>query len=77
MIPFTTPSEPDFAVGDYILVRGIRKAVTSAAEQITAEVIKPDGTHSPLALSIPAMTAEERQIILDGCLINHYRNEMK
>ena len=77
MIPFTTPSEPDFAVGDYILVRGIRKAVTSAAEQITAEVIKPDGTHSPLTLSIPAMTAEERQIILDGCLINHYRNEMK
>ena len=77
MIPFTTPSEPDFSVGDYILVRGIRKAMTDAAEQVTAEVIKPDGTHSPLTLSIPAMTAEERQIILDGCLINHYRSEMK
>jgi len=26
-----------------------------------------------MSLTIPAMTDDERQIILDGCLINYYR----
>ena len=77
MIPFTTATEPELSIGDYILVRGIRKAMTDAEAKVTADVIKPDGSASALVLTIPAMTAEERQIILDGCLINHYRNEMK
>ena len=73
MIPFTVESEPDFEVGDYLLVRGIRSAVKDKTEAVTAYVIKPDGTTKEMALTIPTMTDDERQIILDGCLINYYR----
>jgi len=73
MIPFTVESEPDFEVGDYLLVRGIRTAVKDKTEAVTAYVIKPDGTTKEMSLTIPAMTDDERQIILDGCLINYYR----
>ena len=42
-------------------------------DAVTAYVIKPDGTTKEMSLAIPAMTDDERQIILDGCLINYYR----
>ena len=73
MIPFTVENEPDFEVGDYLLVRGIRAAVKNKTEAVTAYVIKPDGTTKEMSLTIPSMTDDERQIILDGCLINYYR----
>jgi len=73
MIPFTVESEPDFEVGDYLLVRGVRSAVKDKIEKVVAYVIKPDGSKKEMALCIPTMTDDERQIILDGCLINYYR----
>ena len=38
---------------------------------------KPDGSSYEISLDIPVMTDDERQIILDGCLINYYRAENK
>ena len=40
-------------------------------ETIPAQVITGDGVH-PLTLHIKGLTADEKQIILDGCLINFY-----
>ena len=74
MIPFTSDAEPDFEVGDCILVPMAAKAVADKAEKVTAYVIKPDGTPCEISLNIPPMTDDERQIILDGCLINYYRS---
>ena len=31
-----------------------------------------NGEEKPLKLRLPAMTAEERDIVLAGCLINYY-----
>ena len=73
MIPFTVDSEPAFEVGDYLLVCGVRRAVAEKADKVDAYVIKPNGETQPLTLNIPPMTDDERQIILDGCLINYYR----
>ena len=73
MLPFITESEPDFEIGDYILVLGVRKAVESKNNTFNAVVIKENGETKPLNLSISALTDDERQIILDGCLINYYR----
>ena len=73
MIPFTAESEPAFAVGDYLLVPGIRSAIADKLTSVTAYAIRPDGSSTPLTLGIPAMTDDERQILLDGCLINYYR----
>ncbi|MBE6636739.1 MAG: hydratase [Ruminococcaceae bacterium] len=73
MIPFTVSEEPAFAVGDYLLVRGIREALLRRDETIEAQCLTPDGTVMALTLTLPVLTDDERQIILDGCLINYYR----
>ncbi len=77
MIPFTVDLEPALNIGDYILVMGIREAISKKTEKVGAFVIAENGTVTELTLNIPAMTDDERQIILDGCLINYYRNENK
>jgi aconitate hydratase len=74
MLPFTVSEDPDFAVGDYVLVPDVRRAVSEKAGVISAYIIRSDGGVKPLALTLPAMTDEERQILLEGCLINHYRS---
>ena len=42
------------------------------APSITAYVVKEDGL-VPFTLTLGDLTDEERQIILDGCLINYNR----
>ena len=71
MLPFTIDENPGLKTGDYIYIRGIREAVESGAKTIEAHIIGRDGT---LELKLPGMTDGERSIILDGCLINHYKN---
>jgi aconitate hydratase len=71
MIPFTVESEPELGVGDYILVKGIRKAVAGGDGKIAANVIGRGGVKD-ISLNLPELTDAERDIILSGCLINYY-----
>ena len=73
MLPFVTDGleELGIAPGDQVLLKGIRSAVESGAEEIDAVLIQ-NGEEKPLKLRLPAMTAEERDIVLAGCLINYY-----
>ncbi len=73
MIPFQTEEEPDFEVGDYIYVPGARKALDGDLKDITAYVIK-DGAMKKMKLYVADMTAEEREIVKAGCLINYNKN---
>ena len=36
-----------------------------------------DGKYNPITLNIAGLTSDERQIILDGCLMNYYAERMK
>jgi aconitate hydratase len=74
MLPFLAKTEPDFEIGDYILVLGVKDAIKNKTDVFESYVIKPDGSKKPLTLTVSNMTDDERQIILDGCLINYYRN---
>ncbi len=74
MIPFTFGGELPFEVGDYIYIKGIREAVETAAETVEALVVR-DGGNIAFTLNMPKLTADEKQIILDGCLINYYRQK--
>ena len=73
MLPFIIPKgELPFKNLDYIYIHGIRQAVENKEDSITAYTIK-DGSMKEFTLSLGDLTDDERQIILDGCLINYYR----
>lgn len=63
---------PPVKVGEYIYISGIRQAIEAGDADIDAVIVHGDGSISPLTLTMAALTAEERQIILSGCLINYY-----
>ena len=63
-----------FAVGDWIFIPDIRKAVAEKEDSICAYTVKPDGTKTAFQLKLGDLTDDERQIILDGCLINYYNH---
>ena len=76
MLPLTCSAGADdlpFRKGDWLLLPGIR-AVLAEGRMPQAYVIR-DGNLIETELTIGALTEDERQIILDGCLINYNRQE--
>ena len=76
MLPFQLKEEPDFEVGDYIYVPGIRAALDGDLKEIRAYVLGTAGIEPvrELMLYMADMTAEEREIVKAGYLINYNRN---
>ena len=73
MLPFIIDGDKlPFKNKDYIFVPDIRKAVKDKAENIKAFAIA-DGKMTEFSLKLGGLTDDERQIILDGCLINFNR----
>lgn len=74
MIPFIIPAgDLPFGNLDYIFLPGIRRAIESKTSDIRACAVTDDGLKE-FALTIGDLTDHEREIILDGCLINYNRN---
>lgn len=73
MIPFQMAEEPAFTNDSYLFIPDIYEAIESGQSQIKAYVVTD--TLQEFALQIGELTDNERQIIMDGCLINNYRNE--
>lgn len=72
MLPFMYGGVKELSVGAYVFVPEIRNAVESGKTSVAAYYVC-DGKVSEISLSLPSeLTADERQIILDGCLINYY-----
>ncbi|MBQ7594762.1 MAG: hydratase [Synergistaceae bacterium] len=77
MIPFHLKGEPNFEVGDYVYVPGIRSALDkNELGSIKAYIIK-GGKVEEAELYIQDMTENERTIVKAGCLINFNRNGKK
>ena len=74
ILPFTIDKEIPFTYenGDCVFVPGIRKAIEEGMEDIPAKVIRTNGTVEDLLLHVRGLTADEKEIILDGCLMNYY-----
>ena len=73
MLPFIIDGEElPFKNLDYIFIPGIATAVKEKAENIKAYVVT-DGALKEFNLKLGSLTDDERQIILDGCLINFNR----
>ena len=76
ILPFTLDEGADFPyeAGDCVFVPGIRTAIAAGQEDIPAKVIRANGTVEDLMLHVRGLTKEEKEIILDGCLMNYYAN---
>ncbi|MCR5627938.1 MAG: hydratase [Lachnospiraceae bacterium] len=72
MLPFVIDGDIPFKNLDYIFVPDIRNAVAEKRAEIAAYVVK-DGGLEKFSLSLGELTENEKQIILDGCLINFNR----
>ena len=76
MLPFLTDEDHEhlsFKNGDYIFVPDVRKAVEEKADVVRAYVVGDE--LKEIRFRLGDLTDAERQIILDGCLINYYKAE--
>ena len=74
MLPFTA-KKIDLKVGDYLYIPNIADAVATGEERVVAKVISGGKTHD-IALELGTLTAEERKILLAGCLINYNKGNL-
>ena len=75
MVPFQMAGEPNFEVGDYVYVPGIRSAMDGDLSDIAAYVVRAGGEVEQVKLFVADMTPEERAIVKAGCLINFNREK--
>ena len=81
MLPFVIPEgELPFAKGDYLFFPHIREAVKNRQQDITGYVVRPQADENRMqafTVTLGELTPEEREIILDGCLINYNRRSIQ
>lgn len=76
MLPFLVKSADVVENGDWVFVPGIRKVLLEGGEEATAYAVH-DGTVTSFHVSLGHLTAPERQILADGCLINYYQHSAR
>lgn len=78
IVPFTIAKETpfDYKAGDMVFIPGIREAILTGKEEIDAQVITAEGV-TPIHLFFTNLTADERDILAQGCLMNYYAAQRK
>ncbi len=78
ILPFTLESGTPFEYedGDFVFVPNVRAAIENGIETLDAKVITKSGEVFDIALCIRGLTPDERQILLDGCLMNYYAAQL-
>ena len=78
IVPFTIDKDTafDYEPGDFVFIPGIREAILGGKEEIDAKVITKNGVKD-IHLFFQNLTADERQILADGCLMNYYAAQNK
>lgn len=76
MLPFVLDNASMYKIkpGDYIYIEGIKSFLEGDGETIDALLISGE-KKTEIRLSLPAITREEREIILSGSLINYYARQ--
>ena len=74
MLPFEIDADTAFDClpGDMLFVPDVRRKLEKGDSEYPASVIAAVGTVKALTLKLGPLTDEERQILLDGCLMNYY-----
>ena len=72
MLPLQLSGPAPFGLGDYILIPNVRQALEGDLQNIPAYVLGEKVL--PFTLYMAPLTADERRILADGCLINYYKH---
>ncbi len=75
LLPLVTADEAsgwDVETGDIICIPGIRALLEGDGEELDIRILR-GGRRETKIVRLPGITREERDILLAGCLINHYR----
>ena len=71
ILPFTVESGSGVSVGDFIYVPDVRSKVENGDEAFAAKLVSGEKKRD-ITLYLKNTTAEERELLLTGCLMNHY-----
>ncbi|MDP3448410.1 MAG: aconitase family protein, partial [Eubacteriales bacterium] len=74
ILPFTLPAGASFTyeVGDHVFVPNVREAIEQKRDTLLTTAIRADGRTEAITLNLPPLTQDEREILLEGCLMNYY-----
>jgi len=75
ILPFTIDESEKFLYneGDFVFVPNVREKIEKGIEEFDAKVIKANGEVCDIRLYVKGLTDDEKEIILDGCLMNYYK----
>ncbi len=74
MIPFVYDGERVFCVGEWLYIPDIRTHLQNGDETVDAYILRQDGAEK-IQLHTGELTADERAILLAGCLMNYYKSK--
>ncbi|MDR2149617.1 MAG: hydratase [Spirochaetaceae bacterium] len=72
ILPFIIDSEPPFVNEDYLFIPYIRQSLVEGVASLPVYVLNHEALS--FSVSMPSLNAEEKEIIIAGCLINWNRN---
>ena len=78
MLPLTTDEDAGFAfeAGDWVWIENVRGKIAAGADDLEVRLIGKNGVETRV-MHLNGLTPDERQILLDGCLMNFYKNRAK
>ncbi len=68
LLPIVSSQAEDLQEGQLLLIRDVENVILNAGEPIEIEIL---GTDNCIQGNIGTLTSEEKQIMLEGCLINY------
>ncbi|MBQ7334622.1 MAG: hydratase, partial [Clostridia bacterium] len=79
ILPFTLDGSAEFPYedGDYVFVPDVRSKIAAGIEEFPAKVIRANGEVADIMLYVRGLTENEREIILEGCLMNYKKAHLK
>ena len=69
MLPMQYAGEFDLSVGDYLFIDDVFELISTGERKLRT---LSNGKQGEIAVSLGALTEEEKQILRDGCLMNYY-----
>ena len=76
MLPLTTDEDAGFDCepGDWVWIENVRAQIAAGADDLEVKLIGKNGVEKRV-MHLNGLTPDEREILLDGCLMNFYKEK--